>query len=291
MNSRLYLMLWRTALICFAAAAAACAERPSVAVPPAAPAQPIAAPVAQAKPAHQPLQEKVPRVTAHAQWTSITGVDAPQLAVELTPAPGWHIYWHSPGDTGLATAFELLAPRREQVAARMPAPKRKVSAGDIVSYGFDGATTFFLQRPSAPLESSKALTLEASWLACAEICIKGSKKITVAPADPAALKPKTATDKAWQALPVERSVVWKRAGAERVYEGPTGSTVRLFPHAALHLRLDGLATPYCRDNLCRLPAELWTKSPTPASLLATLHIETASGYTAVETDLMKGNTP
>ena len=261
MNSRLQLMLWRTALICFAAAAAACAERPSVAVPPAAPAQPIAAPVAQAKPADRPLQEKVPKVTAHAQWTSITGVDAPQLAVELTPAPGWHIYWHSPGDTGLATAFELLAQRREQIAARMPAPKRKVSAGDIVSYGFDGATTFFLQRPSAPLDSSTALTLEASWLACAEICIKGSKKITVAPADPAALKPESATDKAWQALPVERSVVWKRAGAERVYEGPAGATVRLFPHAALHLRLDGLATPYCRDNLCRL-CLLYT-SPNP----------------------------
>jgi thiol:disulfide interchange protein DsbD len=116
--------------------------------------------------------------------------------LHLVIAPGWHVYWRNPGDSGLPTELSWALPAGFQAGAiRWPAPHRFVQ-GKIGNYGYSGAADLLVPI-AAPaglrVGGSAHLAATASWLVCSEICIPGKAALALdlpidaapAPPDPA----------------------------------------------------------------------------------------------------------
>src|SRR2546423_1835502 len=59
------------------------------------------------------------------------------VGVVFTIAPGWHVYWKNPGDSGLATRVEIVTPPGFSVSqVEYPVPTKFVQPGDLVAYGY-----------------------------------------------------------------------------------------------------------------------------------------------------------
>lgn len=102
--------------------------------------------------------------------------------LHLEIKPGWHTYWRNPGDAGLPTTIEWrLPPGFAAGDIRWPVPRHFVQ-GDAGNYGYTGAADLLVPI-TAPrdLAAGQAATLsaEASWLACADICIPGSAALSL----------------------------------------------------------------------------------------------------------------
>jgi len=113
------------------------------------------------------------------------------LAAILTPTKKWHIYWKNPGDSGLPTTFKWETNGSPvEVEALFPTPARitlsesqstSEKGTQFINYGYEGKTVFFFKLliPDNTTHSQIKLTCKASWLACKEECIPGSKEITL----------------------------------------------------------------------------------------------------------------
>src|SRR5438067_236847 len=118
--------------------------------------------------------------------------------LHLEVKPGWHIYWQNPGDSGLPTAIDWkLPPGFSAGRILWPVPEHYGQNG-IGNNGYAG-TVDLLVPISAPKElavgRTAVLDAEASWLACADICIPGSAKLALklaVAAQPAAPDPAVA---------------------------------------------------------------------------------------------------
>ncbi|MFT4076781.1 MAG: protein-disulfide reductase DsbD family protein [Asticcacaulis sp.] len=130
------------------------------------------------------------------------------IALEYTPAPGWHTYWVNAGDTGLPPKFTWNLPDNVAVGQiDWPVPEVLPSFG-LVSYGFTGRTTLLM-----PLHNASALSpgdilpikAHVDFLVCADVCIPESLDVSL---DLKVGAPKPGKDaetieKARQALPVK----------------------------------------------------------------------------------------
>lgn len=99
------------------------------------------------------------------------------LAMEWKIAPGWHIYWTNPGDSGLATKVEFTGESQAAFGSvQLPAPERFESPGGIVGYGYAEHTAFFASR-TGPKTTTSEMTAKLSWLVCKDSCLRGSKTL------------------------------------------------------------------------------------------------------------------
>lgn len=164
---------------------------------------------------------------------------AATLALTLTMAPGWHIYWKNPGDVGMPTVIALdLPPGLEAGEVRWPAPARFVHEGSA-SYGYEGTVTLLVDlRAAADLSAAGALPIKVrvEWLVCDPTgCLPGSAEVAVelpvGPAEPAAEAEGLAA--ARRALPVaapdDLRVEWSD-GPALTLEVPGASALTFFPH-------------------------------------------------------------
>jgi suppressor for copper-sensitivity B len=133
---------------------------------------------------------------AHAAARLVTATEATGSArhlaagIEIRVAPGWHTYWRSPGDAGVAPR---IAWRGSQNLARAilawPAPRRFSLMGfDTIGYDTDVVlpVQVTLTRPGQPATLRAAL----DYAACAEICVPYHAELALAlPAGPAGTGP------------------------------------------------------------------------------------------------------
>jgi len=108
------------------------------------------------------------------------------LAFHFDIAPGWHIYWRNPGQTGVATAIEVTAPEGWKVGEVMwsrpksipPIPPGSASGP---SYGYENEAVFFVPiRAPRKLETgSVEVKAAVDWLVCKETCLTGSAQPTM----------------------------------------------------------------------------------------------------------------
>jgi thiol:disulfide interchange protein len=104
--------------------------------------------------------------------------------LHLQVAPGWHIYWRNPGDSGLPTTIAWkLPPGFRAGAIEWPAPHRFV-VGTIGNYGYAGSADLLV--PIAAPRDLRAggaahLAATAAWLVCAQICIPGTAQLALDP--------------------------------------------------------------------------------------------------------------
>lgn len=96
-------------------------------------------------------------------------------------APGWHLYWHNPGDSGLPISWELDAPKALSVGEAMwPAPDRSISAGEILDYTYSDRVTILLPvelAPDHPVGGDLRIRAKVSWLVCREGCVPGGAEV------------------------------------------------------------------------------------------------------------------
>ncbi len=106
------------------------------------------------------------------------------LAVDLhlQIAPGWHIYWRNPGDSGLPTAIAWRLPPGFRAGAIEWPPPHHFVAGTIGNYGYAGLADLLVPiiapkglRPGAAAH----LAATASWLVCSQICIPGTAQLAL----------------------------------------------------------------------------------------------------------------
>jgi thiol:disulfide interchange protein DsbD len=137
-----------------------------------------------AKPAAAAPSRPAPMVTAELQASrpGIAPGETFDLGVHLTIAPGWHIYWENPGESGLKTKASFAAPAGFAVGALgYPGPSRFEGMG-MTSFGYQGAT-LLLAPVTAPADLAAGtrprFSAEVSWLACKDACVPGKKSLAL----------------------------------------------------------------------------------------------------------------
>jgi thiol:disulfide interchange protein DsbD len=133
-----------------------------------------------ARAAGPPAPEDLVKAGLVAESASIAAGATLWVDLHLTVNPGWHVYWQNPGDSGLPTTIDWrLPPGFSAGNIHWPVPEHFVQNG-IGNYGYAG-TVDLLVAIAAPKElavgQTAMLDAEASWLACADICIPGSAKL------------------------------------------------------------------------------------------------------------------
>jgi hypothetical protein len=185
------------------------------------------------------------------KWAQTSLNAEPTLVAELTPEPGWHVYWHNPGDAGLPTTLSLSNTSGPVPAeVRMVPPKRSVAPGSIVSYGFEGWTPFFVS-PKGAWPKTK-LDLRIDWLVCADACKRGGETRSVMPPRGPVSAPEGPLKAALKTLPQTRLDRWTYQDEVWSLALPQGATGHLYPHRAMHEVLDHQAPPFCVAGQCRL---------------------------------------
>ena len=87
------------------------------------------------------------------------------LALQFRLAPGWHIYWSNPGDAGLAPQV-VLDPPAAAGAMDLPPPQFLLQDG-VAAYVLSGEAVL----PFRATGVGAAVTAQARWLVCRDICV------------------------------------------------------------------------------------------------------------------------
>ncbi len=112
-----------------------------------------------------------------ADVTSVVQGNTFTLGVLFEMKPEWHIYWHNPGESGLATSVTFNLPEGIKAGPILyPAPDRFIQPGDILGYGYHGSVLLGAKVTAAKSLSGKSVPIRAKvrWLSCKDVCIPGS---------------------------------------------------------------------------------------------------------------------
>jgi DsbC/DsbD-like thiol-disulfide interchange protein len=105
------------------------------------------------------------------------------LGVRYHMKPGWHIYWHNPGESGLATSIRFELPEGVTAGPILwPAPERFDQPGEILGYGYTDTVLLAAKvHVKSELSDVSPLPIRAKtrWLACKEVCIPGSAELEI----------------------------------------------------------------------------------------------------------------
>lgn len=158
------------AMLC-AGCGAAAEPAPSAAPPGPAEAKAPKAPKTQA-----PRPDDLVRLTLLADLARVVPGRPVTLGARFDVAPGWHIYWRNPGQSGLPTEADFRAPPGFKIGpVRFPGPERFDSPGPITSYGYQGLAMLstVVAAPDTLAGATVQFSVQASWLACADVCVPG----------------------------------------------------------------------------------------------------------------------
>ncbi|NBS06712.1 MAG: thiol:disulfide interchange protein [Verrucomicrobia bacterium] len=104
------------------------------------------------------------------------------LALRFRPAPGWHIYWSNPGDSGLPPSVTWkLPPGWTAGELQFPSPE-KILVPPLVSYGYEQETlllTTFSISDHEKMPSSFPIEADIEWLVCKETCLPGKAHLNL----------------------------------------------------------------------------------------------------------------
>ena len=88
-----------------------------------------------------------------------------RVGLQLTVAPGWHVYWENPGDTALPIEVAWTLPSGFTASPlRWPAPTRYSEGGEITVYGYERETVLLttITPPAGPIPQATAIHA-AAW--------------------------------------------------------------------------------------------------------------------------------
>jgi thiol:disulfide interchange protein DsbD len=118
----------------------------------------------------------------------------PRIGVLFDLAPGWHLYWRNPGETGIAPSLELEVPRHRVGDLAWPAPQTfREADGLFTTYGYEERV--LLAAPIDLLEAGAAtdvIRADAAVLVCRTQCVPASFTLST-PVDPGLSEEQQAT--------------------------------------------------------------------------------------------------
>lgn len=142
--------------------------------------------------ARRVIEDGVPQLEARLVVSS--GLDR-RVGVLFDLAPGWHLYWRNPGDTGIAPKLDFRAPGHAIGEILWPAPRVYEEAdGLFTTYGYEGRV--LLAAPILPDPGSRraggavadadteTVAVEGEVLICRTECVPASFALS-SPLDPA----------------------------------------------------------------------------------------------------------
>ncbi|MFL1462255.1 protein-disulfide reductase DsbD family protein [Roseococcus sp. DSY-14] len=193
-----------------------------------------------------------PRVTATllADRAALAPGEEFRLALRLRMAPGWHTYWSNPGDAGAAPEVAL-DPAWQAGPLRFPLPGR-IAFGPLMNFGYTGEVVLPLAAtaPATLRPGSRArLVAEATWLACADVCIPEEGRFVLDLPVEAAARPAEAV---------------RFAAAEAALPRPAPFAARLSPEGVLRVEGDAIGPgrvreaaffPFAQDRLLNPPPQ------------------------------------
>jgi thiol:disulfide interchange protein/DsbC/DsbD-like thiol-disulfide interchange protein len=229
------------------------------------------------------------RVTLLADVEAVPAGEPFRLGVRFQLDPEWHMYWHNPGQAGLATELEWKSDVVTVGPTQWPAPRRFATADDfIVTHGYENDVLLFAE---AKARASGDVEVRIDFLVCKTDCIPGqavlSHKIDVAQgrwvANEALFEAAAAEVPRSQATPsrYELRQEQQRVTAEVTYpaaglallEDPRGS---FFVHRVPGLELV-VKRGETRDDAVHLVLEGTAKMPLPDVIPAVLVLRDAKG--------------
>jgi DsbC/DsbD-like thiol-disulfide interchange protein len=195
-----------------------------------------------------------------------------RVGVLFEMAPGWHVYWKNPGDSGLATDVQFKLPTGFDVGpVEWPVPIRFTQPGNLLAYGYEGEVLLAADVQVPDPRSGNELTVSASvsWLACKERCVLGSAELEEKlPLSAASVAGARAVFERWRGslpqrqAPFTVSTTGGLAPGARIGElsvwlqwsRPSG-TVEWFPDGGARLKVSAPRVQ-TRGNLTRIDAKL-----------------------------------
>ena len=105
-----------------------------------------------------------------------------RMAIHLSVAPGWHIYWKNPGESGLPTTVRWRGSAGFRTGPIWwPYPERKESFG-LVTHTYEGEIVLLTElHPPEDLRAGEQAKLLArvGWGVCREVCIPQEVRLSV----------------------------------------------------------------------------------------------------------------
>ncbi len=102
-----------------------------------------------------------------------------RLGLEFRLAPGWNVYWRSPGDAGLPPEIDWTGSRNLASAAiAWPAPRR-FTAYNLETIGYEDAVVLPITARLADRGAPLALNAALKYLTCKDICIPYEAVLTL----------------------------------------------------------------------------------------------------------------
>jgi thiol:disulfide interchange protein len=129
-----------------------------------------------------PLAGDLVKPALYAESASLAPGKTLWVDLHLAIAPGWHIYWKNPGDSGLPTEIAWTLPAgfsAGEINWRVP---ERFVIGGLANYGYAGGADLLVPiTPPAALDPSGTAHLDATvkYLVCSEICIPGGSKLAL----------------------------------------------------------------------------------------------------------------
>ena len=113
------------------------------------------------------------------------------IGLQFRLAPGWKIYWRSPGESGLAPQIDWSGSANlETVAVSWPLPERFIEIGELVTHGYKDEVVLPIVASATDPARPTVLRAVVNYLACEQICVPFSAELKLAlppgPAGPTA---------------------------------------------------------------------------------------------------------
>lgn len=125
--------------------------------------------------------EKYVSVRVSADKTDVKPGDILTVGLEQNIAPGWHVYWVNPGDSGIATTVDWTSPKGLKADPILWPTPHKLPYGPLTNYGYEGKATL-IQRITLPdrlPEGAFDLSADIDLLVCQEICLPESHTVSL----------------------------------------------------------------------------------------------------------------
>lgn len=134
-------------------------------------------------PAHAQDAARHVQIKLVPQHTTVAPGEAFYIAIEQTIEPGWHTYWHNPGDSGEAPRIKWTLPDALTAGEILwPVPKA-IPIGPLTNFGYEGNPVILQMMQAADALPDGPLTVRADIeiLVCADICIPeyGTYEVTL----------------------------------------------------------------------------------------------------------------
>jgi len=192
------------------------------------------------------------------------------IAISISIAPEWHIYWSNPGDSGAAPSVKLELPEGWSAGA-LTFPRPEIFGDDDErTFGYSGTVHLLVpvRRPEG-WQGTLDVRGELSWLACKRSCVAGRSALEGALATDAAALTGAPAGRTWPAaMPAGSAVTVSGDGTSRTLIAsipnlPETARVQFIPDDCAGIRWAAGTGPH--QLRLDAPARRWTLQ-TPISV-------------------------